>query len=372
MPGLVPSPCPTCEAIWRHQHKDEPPAECDKFLSKVKDSLSRLQVLGVTRLIVTELAHAHSEGRQVLPGSRQELVAFFDTRQQSLTISEEAYRTAHDTRTRECLMRAVERAIGLAGLTTMMQGKLALNSVTTCSIDGGVAKLPGALCNAGIAADLPSDESILRPGSELPDEFHDELVQSMSRGFESHAFVAVLIDGKYYLGVVQEWHDSGNSQAESLSRLYKVMLRGTDVRTVRYMDMFNLKGQGVPQATVRLAADQAAAGSVQDASPPEAVHTQAHQLEKVKHQLREMKHFSRDDYKTAMRRLFLTWHPDKAGNTHFASMMFRMLKRHSDWYQDGQPGDDEWLDEYTVGHEELREPAQAREDTGAHVQTTSP
>ncbi|CAE7584340.1 Sacs, partial [Symbiodinium sp. CCMP2456] len=349
------------KAIWRH-HKDEPPAECDNFLAKVTDSLSRLQVLAVTPLIVTELAHAHSEGPQVIPGSRQELVAFFDTRQHSLTISEEAYRTAHDARTRKCLMRAIERAIGLAELTTMMWGDVALKNVTTCSIDGGVAKLPSALYNAGILADLPSDDSSLRPGSELPDEVHDELVQSMSRGFENHAHVAVLIDGKYYLGVVQEWHDSGNSQAESLSRLYKVMLRETDVRTVRYMDMFNLKGRGVPQATVRLAAEQAAAGSAQDTSAPEAVHTQARQLEEVKHQLREMKRLSRADYRNVMRRLYLTWHPDRAGNTHFASMMFRMIRRHSDWFQDGQPGDDEWLDEYTVGHEELREPAPARED----------
>ena len=42
------------------------------------------------------------------------------------------------------------------------------------------------------------------------------------------------------------------------------------------------------------------------------------------------------------------WHPDKSGNTPFNNMIFRMIRRHCDWYLAGKPGSDGWLDEYTM------------------------
>jgi len=55
-----------------------------------------------------------------------------------------------------------------------------------------------------------------------------------------------------------------------------------------------------------------------------------------------------EEYKAVMRRLFKTWHPDKAGDTDVARTIFRMLRRHEQWYRKRLAGetneDDSWLD----------------------------
>ena len=66
-----------------------------------------------------------------------------------------------------------------------------------------------------------------------------------------------------------------------------------------------------------------AAGPGNDAE----VVSQNHQemLDEVKAQLRDMAKMELADYKQALRRLFLRWHPDKSGNTPFNNLIFRML-----------------------------------------------
>lgn len=52
-----------------------------------------------------------------------------------------------------------------------------------------------------------------------------------------------------------------------------------------------------------------------------------------------------NQYKSTLRRLYLTWHPDKAGNTPFNNMILRLLVKHKQWKDEGG-GDDSWLEDF--------------------------
>merc|ERR1712050_693285 len=65
--------------------------------------------------------------------------------------------------------------------------------------------------------------------------------------------------------------------------------------------------------------------------------------------LKEMGDMEPDDYKAVMRRLFKTWHPDKAGDTPLSKKIFHMLRAHEQWYKrrrNGEAvGDDDWMED---------------------------
>merc|ERR1711956_159789 len=71
-------------------------------------------------------------------------------------------------------------------------------------------------------------------------------------------------------------------------------------------------------------------------------------IAEVKKYLHEMGLMEPEDYKAVMRRLFKTWHPDKAGDTPLSKRIFQMLRAHEQWYKKKSAGedvgDDSWLD----------------------------
>ena len=363
------SPLPVRQAVWQHQQQGRSDPATADFVAAVRESLTRLRALVVVPLITTQLVRCTGPmDGQIIEGSQQDVMAYFDAQLQTFTISEACFSSPNDEKTLQSLTSTICRAIPcLSEITRGELGGLALKKIMQCSLSGGPQALRAALEELSIRADLPEcDSAQLRPGDLLPDEAIEDLVQSMSQGFEVHAYVAVHILGKYYLGVVQEWSPSptGTMPVVSLTRLYTVMFGQGNVQNVRHMDLFNIKGQyrcSIASAGFdsQPRAEFGAQAAENNGSSGESENARA--LEQVKDQLRQMSDFGPDDYKNSLRRLFLTWHPDKAGNTDFANMMFRMIKRHGDWYQDGRPGDDAWLDEYSVGpsggHQAASDPA---------------
>eukprot|EP00971_Amphidinium_carterae_P095263 1884610-Amphidinium_carterae.1 len=71
-------------------------------------------------------------------------------------------------------------------------------------------------------------------------------------------------------------------------------------------------------------------------------------IHEVKTYLKEMGNLPTEEYRVVMRRLFKTWHPDKVGDTPVSNRIFRLLRKHEQWYKKrmaGQAvGDDSWLD----------------------------
>merc|ERR1712194_337613 len=87
----------------------------------------------------------------------------------------------------------------------------------------------------------------------------------------------------------------------------------------------------------------------EDVDAPDTTIDDAKQIADLKTYLKEMGDMDPDDYKAVMRRLFKTWHPDKAGDTPLAKRIFHMLRAHEQWYKrrrNGEAvGDDDWMEE---------------------------
>merc|ERR1712129_492785 len=77
-----------------------------------------------------------------------------------------------------------------------------------------------------------------------------------------------------------------------------------------------------------------------------------------------------------MRRLFKTWHPDKAGNTPVAAKIFHMLRCHEEWYKKRAAGedvgDDSWLDKEEFGETKKKDASAKGEDVQLALEDGDP
>merc|ERR1712207_98070 len=76
-----------------------------------------------------------------------------------------------------------------------------------------------------------------------------------------------------------------------------------------------------------------------DVDAPDTSIDDAKQIADLKSYLKEMGDMEPDDYKAVMRRLFKTWHPDKAGDTPLSKRIFHMLRAHGQWYKRRRNGE---------------------------------
>ena len=135
--------------------------------------------------------------------------------------------------------------------------------------------------------------------------------------------------GEFTVARVAPWNDELEiaHDQRGLMRRYRVQVSKSGYETMRHHCLYKISG-GVSQNSGASSFQSysiclAAAGPGNDAE----VVSQNHQemLDEVKAQLRDMAKMELADYKQALRRLFLRWHPDKSGNTPFNNLIFRML-----------------------------------------------
>ena len=155
-------------------------------------------------------------------------------------------------------------------------------------------------------------------------------------------------DGQFVLGRVSEWRPSeANLRENSIMRQYRVQLSPKGLPEIRlHKDLYKISGQGNPISIDQSGSQLLTFDGVGDNSAANDSTGNAGKLKEIKAQLREMSGMDDENqYKSTLRRLYLTWHPDKAGNTPFNNMILRLLVKHKQWYLEGR-GDDSWLDDF--------------------------
>ena len=138
--------------------------------------------------------------------------------------------------------------------------------------------------------------------------------------------------GEFTVARVAPWNDEldGKPRAHDqrgLMRRYRVQVSKNGYETMCHHCLYKISG-GVSQNSGASSFQSysiclAAAGPGNDAEVVSQNHREM--LNEVKAQLRDMAKMESADYKKALRRLFLRWHPDKSGNTPFNNLIFRML-----------------------------------------------
>ena len=155
-------------------------------------------------------------------------------------------------------------------------------------------------------------------------------------------------DGQFVLGRVAQWRQASeaNLREDSIMRQYSVQLSPRGLPEILFhKDLYKISGQGNPISIDQSGSQLLTFDGVGDNSAANDSTGNAGKLKEIKAQLREMSGMDENQYKSTLRRLYLTWHPDKAGNTPFNNMILRLLVKHKQWYLEGG-GDDSWLEDF--------------------------
>lgn len=140
-------------------------------------------------------------------------------------------------------------------------------------------------------------------------------------------YVIAYVDGAFVVGRVTKWgaNDLAPGLAVSdLMRRYRVQVSKADTQILRHSDLYKIRSSSVDQGHSL----QHPAGD-----PPgedtQVTQDQQARLDVVKGQLRQMAQMDMAEYKRALHRLFLTWHPDKNQHDHenlpFYNLVIRMF-----------------------------------------------
>ncbi|CAJ1408234.1 unnamed protein product, partial [Effrenium voratum] len=219
-----------------------------------------------------------------------------------------------------------------------------LRALLKLAFTHGPSGIPGLLRERNIQSHLVMRSRFLSVGDAVPEEYSEQLVYDMRVMFEVGEHVVAEVDRKV-VGIVKTWTSSDSSDAGTgLSRRYRVQVAADGTcQILGHTKLYKIAG---PNSAPALQCQLVASGGATVVETAEAQPRE--QLEQVKAYLREISSWEQADYKRAIRRLYLTWHPDKAGDTPFNNMVFRMLSRHCDWYCGGKPESDDWLNDYMV------------------------
>ncbi|CAE7906641.1 SACS [Symbiodinium microadriaticum] len=331
--------------------QEEPPEEVKTLL---QERCSQLTFAAVPKHFETALYLDDAE----LTGSRQKVCVCWNTASDTIFVSDDAFIEKEKT-VKELAAIFQRFMLELASRLKDSKARSPLESIMECAFDSGPDGIAAVLAEHGIEATL-TDSKVISCGDELPDKVSQRLVQSLSQTFKVDEYVAIRgEDDRYVLGQIMEWEESvapDEVYRPSLMRQYLVRL--DKPRRVYYVDIYKIQGGTTGAGHEPTSCKEIQVGTGVSNGEDEFVPAGAdseQELERVKQQLREMSEMSEQDYKKSVRRLYREWHPDTVGNTDFNNMMFRMIKRHVKWFQNGRHGNQDWLDGYNVG----QEPAEA-------------
>lgn len=148
----------------------------------------------------------------------------------------------------------------------------------------------------------------------------------MGLALQVDEYVIADVDGAFVVGRVTKWGRNDLTPGlvvNELMRRYRVQVSKGNARILRHTDLYKLRSSSVDQGH-----------SLQRPGDPPGEDTQVTQdqqvkLNLIKGQLRQMAQMEIAEYKRALHRLFLRWHPDKnqhdPENLPFYNLVLRMF-----------------------------------------------
>uniref|UniRef100_A0A7S4SRI7 HEPN domain-containing protein n=1 Tax=Alexandrium monilatum TaxID=311494 RepID=A0A7S4SRI7_9DINO len=302
------------------------------------------------------------EANTIIDGSEQVQQVYFDEFERTVYVGDAEF--GDDSFTAE-LVFALRRALPLLwGVDNFL-----LEAMLRCALTEGPDSIAGFLEKRDIKVDTNMPRQ-LGPGDQLPEDLQDSLVWAMDTTYAEGECCAVLINDVFTIAEVCKF-PSDQKQGEGLTRSYFLKLTVDKFEVKKHFEVYKIRtnrmtAEGIsaePETTdLALYSEKEAKESAEKkATEPEKAQASEEgkakemteedeetTIKDLKRYLHEMGQMEPEDYKAVMRRLFKTWHPDKAGDTPLSKRIFHMLRAHEQWYKKRQSGeetgDDSWLD----------------------------
>jgi len=294
----------------------------------------------------------------IIDGSEQTQQVYFDDDERTVYVGEPVL--GEDVFTAE-LVFALRRALPLLWSVDNFLLEAMLRSALSDGANSIIAFLEKR--NIKVDSNMPRQ---LGPGDRLPDDLQDSLIWTMEATFGEGECAAVLIADVFTIAEVCKF-TGDQKQGEGLQRSYMLKLGPDKFEPRKHFEVYKISAS---KATANGAEEVAETGLVpvdedvereaeNDTKKPApgdeddegdipAGEDDATTIKDLKRYLHEMGLMDPEDYKAVMRRLFKTWHPDKAGDTPLSKRIFQMLRAHEQWYKKKSAGedvgDDSWLD----------------------------
>jgi len=296
------------------------------------------------------------EENAIIDGSEQDQHVYFDEFERTVYIGD---LQLHDDGFQAELVFALRRALPLLWNVD----NFLLEAMLRCALTEGPHAITAFLEKRDIKVDSNMPRQ-LGPGDELPKDLQDSLVWQLDTTFGEGECAGVLINDVFTIAEVCKF-PGDQKQGEGLTRSYKLKLGPDKFEVKKHFEVYKIrttKAGGVtaePQTSEIALIDEEEAAKDKEtkptetadgeaAAPKEDVEDEETTIKDLKRYLHEMGLMEPDDYKAVMRRLFKTWHPDKAGDTPLSKRIFHMLRAHEQWYKKRQAGedvgDDSWLE----------------------------
>eukprot|EP00929_Paragymnodinium_shiwhaense_P071432 TRINITY_DN36310_c0_g2_i1.p1 TRINITY_DN36310_c0_g2~~TRINITY_DN36310_c0_g2_i1.p1 ORF type:complete len:2649 (+),score=501.17 TRINITY_DN36310_c0_g2_i1:813-7949(+) len=314
---------------------------------EVAAALSHVRLVGGPATQSTALYRKQGE---VLPGSQKRQPAFYDSRRRVIVV---AHHDSLDIPDHSLTRLATTVQIAMRkGEAPLHVFESALRSLLRAHLQGGPLGMARELEEKGVSSSQIVEQVGLSPGDALPDALLEKLVQSMDATFQAGEYIAIYINNAATIAEVLAWGINQPASGTGLQRNYRVRLTGDLIEVRQHFELYKIRWQevsGSQRPVLTLAA--LPGSSVHDVA--EADLDEAQIIVEIKRQLRQMSTMNEQDYKTTLRRLFKQWHPDKNRNSPFSTAVFRLLRRHEEWYRARARGEavesEDWLDEFDIG-----------------------
>eukprot|EP00928_Gymnodinium_smaydae_P095838 TRINITY_DN8323_c0_g2_i1.p1 TRINITY_DN8323_c0_g2~~TRINITY_DN8323_c0_g2_i1.p1 ORF type:complete len:4833 (+),score=938.40 TRINITY_DN8323_c0_g2_i1:126-14624(+) len=285
-------------------------------------------------------------GGALLQGSERDQQVFYDASSQSIFL----HRTCdlNDETFVAELVAALRFALPLLwNIEAFM-----LEAVLRCALRDGPGGIQTFLEQRDIKLGGFLDKSRSRhlgPGDQLPEDLQDHVVWSMNATFSEGESAAIAAKDIFIIVEVARWPEGKQQPGKGLSRSYRLKVGADTYEPRKHYEVYKIHGTVQMNNTKRTdALVLTDGGNSYDFEGSGDPGDEGH-IADVKRYLREMSKMPPEEYKSVMRRLFKTWHPDKAGDTPLSRAIFRLIRRHEQWYKKRLAGevqeDDSWLDE---------------------------
>jgi len=293
----------------------------------------------------------YTETQKVIPGSERMQQIYYDEGEKSVYIQGKDHK--HSNKEIEDLSSEMVFALRRALPLLYQVESFLLEAMISCGLRDGAAGLQSFLEKRDIkVVGLAAQEDHLGPGQRLPEELEGKLTWNMEASFGEGETAAVLINDVFTIVEVASWPlGKEPPKGSGLSRSYRVRVSGamdeSAYKTIKHFELYKIPldeaAEAVPESTAIEVAGEARE-VVEEKTDNEEDEKKVADAKKY---LKEMSGMEPDEYKVVMRRLFKTWHPDRAGDTPVSNRIFRMLRSHEQWYKKKQNGESvgEWDDD---------------------------
>lgn len=296
------------------------PQPLEPDLAQIKEWIGTVRFCGVST-VETVLYWNSTSGQEgnndqrgqnaIVPNSHKCCSAFYDA-------SAKAIFVGHKDSNWDFLDQLVDAFMLALPSQCRTVGSRLLRCMFTCTQPGFIIH---ALAEMGVEY-TPMCDDTLGPGDECPPQLLDNLIWSMDESFCEDEYTMIQRDGVFITVMVLPW-DENVADGNALSRSYRIRTSREDIEIRQHFELYKICWNGPGrQQTGKLVP----IGDVHDSNDEPAGDGHASKLRRVKEQLHEMSRMTESEYKAAMRRLYLAWHPDKAGDSPLANRIFCLLR----------------------------------------------